>query len=170
MEDAQRQSQIVHAPSRPAIVGKVSIFLAGTTTKTSGSDWREALTEVLGHLPITIFNPLRPDWDSTWLEDVTFAPFRKQVEWELDMQEQADVVIVYFGPGTDAPISLLEFGLCARARKALVVCNGEYRRRGNVQIVCQRLAIEYLDAEDDWTAAVIRRVEGLLGQMAQSGY
>jgi hypothetical protein len=163
-ESQPRQAQIIQAPSRPTITGKVSLFLAGTTTRTAGPDWRETLTGALAHFPITVFNPLRPDWDSTWREDITFIPFREQVEWELDMQERADVVVVYYGPGTDAPISLLELGLSARAGQALVVCHGEYRKRGNVQIVCRRLGLQFLDAEDDWAGAIVRRVEGMLDE------
>ncbi|KAK4149528.1 hypothetical protein C8A00DRAFT_37880 [Chaetomidium leptoderma] len=162
-ESQPRQAQIIQAPARPAITGKALVFLAGTTSRTSGPDWRESLTEAIGHLPITIFNPLRPDWNSTWREDVTFAPFREQVEWELDMQERAGVVVVYFGPGTDAPVSLLELGLCARSGKALVACHGDYRKRGNVQVVCRRFGIALLRVEDDLAAAVIERVENLLG-------
>ncbi|KAK4039635.1 hypothetical protein C8A01DRAFT_36418 [Parachaetomium inaequale] len=163
MDDSPRQkAQIIQAPSRPLITGVKSVFLAGTTTPTPGPDWRETLTDALSHLPITVFNPLRADWDSSWREDVTFAPFRDQVDWELDMQEGADVVVVYFGPGTDAPISLLELGLCAKSDKAIVVCHRDYRKRGNVQVVCRRLGVEFLDAGDDWVGRVIERVESLM--------
>ncbi|KAL2018613.1 hypothetical protein VTK56DRAFT_583 [Thermocarpiscus australiensis] len=161
-EGHEPNAQVVQAPSRPAIDrSHSSVFLAGTTSRASGPDWRETLINAVSHLPITIFNPLRPDWDSTWREDVTFAPFREQVEWELDMQEQADVIVVYYGPGTDAPISLLELGLCARSGKAIVVCHEGYSKRGNVQVVCQRFGIEFLDARDDIAASVIRRLEDL---------
>lgn len=161
-ESPSQQAQLIQAPSRPAITGKISVFLAGTTSRTSGPDWRETLTAVITHLPVTIFNPLRPDWDSSWREDITFTPFREQVEWELDMQERADVVVIYFGPGTDAPISLLELGLCARSGKAVVACHQDYRKRGNVQIVCQRFGMDFMDAGDAWEVEVIRRLESLL--------
>ncbi|KAK3332789.1 hypothetical protein B0T19DRAFT_448654 [Cercophora scortea] len=158
-------AQVVFAPARPKIAGKRSVFLAGTTSRaSSGLDWRETLTNALSHLPVTIFNPLRPDWDSSWREDITFAPFREQVEWELDMQEQADVVVVYYGPGTDAPISLLELGLCARSGKAIVACHQHYKKRGNVQIVSQRLGIEFLDASGDLAGVVIGRLRRLWDQ------
>jgi hypothetical protein len=167
MEDSPPQkAQLIQAPSRPAITGKISIFLAGTTSRTAGPDWRETLTAAITHLPVTIFNPLRPDWDSSWVEDVAFAPFREQTEWELDMQERADVVVVYFGPGTDAPISLLELGLCVRSGKAVVACHRDYRKRGNVQAVCQRFGVQFLDAGDACEVEVIRRLERLLGQTA----
>lgn len=159
-----RGAQIIRAPSRTGVTGQKSVFLAGTTSRTDGPDWRDTLSDAVSHFPVTIFNPLRPDWDSSWREDVTFGPFREQVEWELDMQELADVVVVYFGPATDAPISLLELGLCARSGKAVVACHREYRKRGNVQILCKRFGIEFLDGEDEIAPAVTRRLVGLLGR------
>ncbi len=162
-EATQKKAQVVQAPSRPAIHGKKSVFLAGTTSPTADRDWREVLIEALSHLPVTFFNPLRPDWDSSWREDVTFEPFREQVHWELDMQEHADVVVIYYGPNTVAPISLLEFGLCARSGKAIVACHRDYMKRGNVHIVSERLGLEFLDVEEDLAAAVERRLRHLLG-------
>jgi hypothetical protein len=158
MSGAGDRAQVIHAPARPPIAGRHSVFLAGTTTRTAGPDWREILIECLGDLSVTIFNPLRPDWDSSWKEDVGFPPFREQVEWELDMQEEADLVVIYYGPNTDAPISLLELGLCARSGKALVFCHKEYRKRGNVCIVAERLGIEMVDSEEDILQAVRRRL------------
>ncbi|KAK4107845.1 hypothetical protein N656DRAFT_802290 [Canariomyces notabilis] len=161
-----RKAQLVQAPFRPEITGRRLVFLAGTTSRTSGPDWRETLTDAISHLPVTVFNPLRPDWDSSWKEDVTFAPFREQVDWELDMQERADMVVVYFGPATDAPISLLELGLCARSGKGVVVvCHRDYRKRGNVEIVCQRYGIEFYDAGEDFTASILGMLGALLAGM-----
>ncbi len=160
-------AQLIQAPARPPITHPTTLFLAGTTTASAGNpDWRATLSATLADLPVTIFNPLRPDWDSSWREDVSFAPFREQVEWELDMQDRAALVVVYFGAGTDAPISLLELGLCARSGRAVVVCHRGYRKRGNVEIVCRRLGVEVVDAdlgEGEWLGVVRRRVEGLIG-------
>ena len=151
------------APARPPVVGQRSVFLAGTIAKNShGVDWRDVVIEALSHLPVTIFNPLRPDWDSSWKEDVDFHPFREQVEWELDMQDHADIVFVYYGPGTEAPISLLELGLAARMGKAMVACHRDYKKRGNVHIVSQRLGIDFLDADANFVESVVRKVESLL--------
>jgi hypothetical protein len=161
---SEKKAQIVPAPARPDIVGKRSVFLAGTTTRTAGPDWRETLINAIAHLPVTLFNPLRADWDSSWREDVDFPPFTEQVHWELDMQEDADVVVVYYGPGTDAPISLLELGLCARSGKAIVACHRDYKKRGNVHIVSQRLGIEFLDTEEDFVSSVTRRLQSLLDE------
>ncbi|KAK1828047.1 hypothetical protein QBC39DRAFT_360237 [Podospora conica] len=155
----QPQAQVVPAPVRPPLVGQRSVFLAGTIDK---ADWRNDVIEALSHLPITIFNPRRHDWDSSWKEDAECLPFRNQVEWELDMQDHADIVFVYYGPETEAPISLLEFGLVARQGKAMVACHRDYKKRGNVHIVSQRLGIDFLDADADFISSVVRKVESLL--------
>lgn len=158
-EASNQKAQIVHAPSRPKITGRKSVFLAGTT---SGTDWRQRVTRALSHLPVTIYNPLRADWDSSWREDPSFKPFREQVDWELDMQEQADVVVIYFGAGTDAPISLLELGLCARSGKAIVAFDPGYRKRGNVLVVAERFGLKTLEGSDRLVEEVAKRLEGLL--------
>lgn len=158
MPQTHPRNQVILAPSREPHRGIKSIFLAGTTTKTDQRDWREVLTESLSHLPLTIINPYRPDWDSSWREDVTCAPFREQVEWELDMQDSADIVVIYFHPVTEAPISLLELGLCAKTGKAIVVCPEKYKKRGNVQIVCQRYKIEMVESIEVLKEAIMRRL------------
>ncbi|KAI1173496.1 hypothetical protein F4777DRAFT_445876 [Nemania sp. FL0916] len=179
--------QIINAPSRTPALGAKSIFLAGTTSPTSTGDWRLELLALLSSslslspsasssssstssapipTPLTIYNPLRPDWDATWREDINFAPYREQVEWELDMQEAADIVVVYFHPETKAPISLLELGLCARREGrgkgggVVVVCPEGYWKRGNVQIVCRRFGVQIVDDVRALRDAVMERVAG----------
>ena len=148
-----QKAQIIQAPSRSAITGESSVFLAGTTTKSSSPDWRQTLTEAVSHLPITVLNPLRLDWDHTWGPEQISA----QVEWELDMQERADIVVVCFGPETDAPISLLELGLSARSGKAIVACHQEYSKTVNVEIVCRRFGLEFIHDDADLAESVIKK-------------
>ncbi|KAI1422467.1 hypothetical protein F5Y12DRAFT_618323 [Xylaria sp. FL1777] len=158
MQKSTPKCQIINAPSREPSRGAKTIFLAGTTTPTNERDWREWLSELLADEPLTIYNPLRTDWDSTWREDISFEPYREQVEWELDMQEIADIVVVYFHPASKAPISLLELGLCARTGKAIVVCPEGYWKRGNVQMVCNRYAIEMVDGVNALKEAIMRKL------------
>ena len=154
-----QRGQIIRAPSEEAINGVKSVFLAGTTTSVDKIDWREKLSASLSEHPITIFNPNRPDWDSTWREDITFAPYREQVLWELDKQARADLVVVYFHPATAAPISLLEFGLSARIPgKVVAIAPEGYSKRGNVQIVCQKFGIEFLDNIDKLHEIIINKL------------
>ncbi|POR39251.1 Uncharacterized protein TPAR_00554 [Tolypocladium paradoxum] len=156
---AQQRSQAIYAPSEEPPRGIKSVFLAGTTSRVDTTDWRETLTSLLSETPITIYNPYLPDWDSTWRENIDFAPYRQQVEWELDKQDRADMVVLYFHPATQAPISLLEFGLCARAAgKAIVYCPEGYWKRGNVQIVCQKFGIEMVESIAGLRDAVMKRM------------
>jgi hypothetical protein len=63
------------------------IFLAGTTTAVDNVDSREKSSASLFEYPITIFNTNRPDWDSTWREDITFAPRREQVLFSTQLHQ-----------------------------------------------------------------------------------
>jgi hypothetical protein len=163
MPKSSVECQIINAPSRELPHGVKKVFLAGTTSPTDDGDWRESLCESLADQPLTIYNPLRRDWDSTWREDISFEPYREQVEWELDMQESADAVVVYFHPATKAPISLLELGLCAGTGKAIVVCPEGYWKRGNVQIVCKRYNIEMVEDVNGLKDTIVRKLLGGAG-------
>lgn len=155
----QTRNQVIYAPSEEAHRGVKSIFLAGTTNKVEVSDWREILSTSLSDVPVTMYNPYRADWDCSWREDIDFTPYREQVEWELDKQEKADIVVFYFHPATQAPISLLEFGICARIPgKAIVICPKSFWKRGNVQIVCKKFGIEMVDNIDRLREAIMKRL------------
>ncbi|KAK1633812.1 hypothetical protein BDP81DRAFT_325893 [Colletotrichum phormii] len=134
-----KKSRIIRPLTREQSIHETAIFLAGTTSK---RDWRKGLADSLSHLPVVIFDPFRPDWDSTWKEDISDERFNSQVKWELDMQERADIIVVYFEPETEGHISLLELGLCAHSgSKVIVACSEGYKKRGNVQVVCSRYEI-----------------------------
>ncbi|EOO03910.1 hypothetical protein UCRPA7_563 [Phaeoacremonium minimum UCRPA7] len=155
--------QVILAPSRAPQQHRTSVFLAGSTSPVPGEpDWRDTLTSALVALPVTVYNPLRPDWDGSWREDVSFAPFREQVQWELEKQDAADVVVVYFHPASKAPISLMELGLSTRrAGRSVVCCPEGYWKRGNVQLVCQRYGVECVDREEGLAKAVIDKLNSL---------
>jgi hypothetical protein len=74
------------------------------------------------------------------------------VNWELDMLDAADIVVMYLAPGSKSPISLLEFGLCARSAKLKVCCPQGFWRRGNVEVVCMRNRIPLFETLDDLIA------------------
>ncbi|KAI1208191.1 uncharacterized protein F4807DRAFT_155808 [Annulohypoxylon truncatum] len=160
MPPTHSKNQVIFAPSNEPYIGTKSVFLAGTTTKTDDRDWREVLAESLLDLPLTVINPYRPDWDSSWREDITCILYKEQVEWELQKQDSADIIVFYFHPATEAPISLLELGLCARAGKAIVMCPEGYKKRGNVQIVCQKYGLETVESLDALKPAIVKRMPG----------
>jgi hypothetical protein len=71
------------------------------------------------------------------------------VEWELDMLDAADIVVMYLAAGTKSPISLLELGLYARSGKLKVCCPEGFWRRGNVEVVCRRYRVPLFATLDD---------------------
>jgi hypothetical protein len=132
-------ARVLKPPSRIELArGARSVFLAGSIEMGSAEHWQAVITSALEDLEITILNPRRDAWDASWEQSPAFALFREQVEWELEGQERATVIAMYFAPATKAPVTLLELGLFATSGRLVVCCPPGYWRRGNVEIVCAR--------------------------------
>ena len=132
--------------------GTPSLFLAGSIEMGTAEKWQEKVVAAFRGRPILILNPRRDDWDSNWEQSIDNPEFAKQVNWELDALDNADLVIFYFDPNTKSPITLLELGLQAQRKRTdqlLVICPEGYWRRGNVQIVCQRKGIAMENTLED---------------------
>lgn len=132
----------------------LSVFLAGSIEMDKAADWqRQTIDHLAQHenaKDLTVFNPRRKAWDSSWVQTIDNPKFAEQVNWELDHLDQASVVFIYFQADTKSPISLMELGLVAGRGIAdinpiVVVCPEGFWRRGNVQIVCERYGIPCLD-------------------------
>ena len=121
----------------------LSIFLAGSIEMGSAEDWQKVLiSEILQmNKNITIYNPRRDDWDSSWVQEQANPQFNHQVNWELNSLEVSDIIFMYFSPETKSPISLLELGLNAANKKMIVCCPDGFWRKGNVDVVCSRMGI-----------------------------
>ena len=115
-------------------------------------DWQNSIIEKFSGSPVTFLNPRRDAWDSSWEQRKYNKNFRSQVEWEIEMQEKADIIFMYFSPETKSPISLLELGLFARTGKLIVCCPETFWRKGNVEIVCEKYGVPEFDFLD--TAAL----------------
>ena len=126
---------IAHLPSQP------SVFLAGSIDMGSAEDWQQEVSTRLAVYDLTILNPRRDDWDATWIQAIDNPQFRAQVEWELEALERADLILMYFAPTSQAPITLLELGLFARSGRVVVCCPAPFWRKGNVDVVCARYGI-----------------------------
>ncbi len=131
-----------------------SVFLAGSIEQGAAEMWQASVAAALADLNIVVLNPRRNSWDANWPQEIGFAPFREQVEWELAAQEMADLIAFYFSPATRSPITLLELGLAARQSRAVVCCPADFWRRGNVEIVCSRYGIEQVATLDDLIRAI----------------
>lgn len=128
------------------------IFLAGSIEMGAAVNWQEQVTTALEGKDITILNPRRDDWDSSWVQSINNDQFREQVEWELDALSKADGIIMYFDPNTKSPISLLELGLHARHPGLVVCCPEGFWRKGNVDVVCKKYDIAQIPTLEELIA------------------
>jgi hypothetical protein len=144
---------LIKAPNKLDFKG-LSVFLCGSIEMGSAINWQTYVIEKLKDLDITVLNPRRDDWDSSWVQSIDNPQFREQVEWELEAQEKADVIVIYFDKDTKSPITLLELGLFVRSGKLIVCCPEGFWRKGNVDIVCKKYNVTQVDSLD-------KLVEGL---------
>ncbi len=135
----------------------ITMFLGGSIEMGVAEDWQTRITEQLAvYENVTILNPRRDEWDSSWEQRMSNPQFTEQVVWELDSLDKADIIIMYFSPETKSPISLLELGLF-KDRRIYVCCPDGFWRKGNVEIVCDRYNIRLYDDLDLMLQEIIKQ-------------
>jgi len=153
--------EIIKAPSSFSMVpNRRYLFLAGSIEMGNAENWQQEIEGFLKDLDMTILNPRRDDWDSSWEQSIGNSQFREQVEWELQGLEISDFIALYFSPGTKSPITLLELGLFAKSRpgKLIVCCPDGFWRKGNVDIVCLRYGVQQVDSIQQLVDEIYLRV------------
>lgn len=140
----------------------IKIFLAGTIEMGNSIDWQQKIIEDFQEYyqdkEITILNPRRKDWDSSWVQTIENEQFSGQVNWELDALEASDFIIMFFDKNSKSPISMLELGLFADSKKMLVCCEEGFWRKGNIDIVCKRKGIPTFETIDHLIAALKTKI------------
>jgi hypothetical protein len=129
--------------------GRRSVFLAGSIDLGGAPLWQREVARELAETDLVVLDPRRRDWDASWRQSIDEPKFREQVEWELEAQERADLIIMYFAPASQAPITLLELGLFARSGRLVVCCPEGFWRRGNVEVVCARYGVRRVEQLSD---------------------
>lgn len=138
----------------------LSIFLAGSIEMGSAENYQEVLTSKLEALckDLTVFNPRRDDWDSSWIQEQSNPQFNYQVNWELNKLDGCDIIFMYFSPETKSPISLLELGRYAGRKEMIVCCPSGFWRRGNVEILCTRTGTQLFEKLEDAVGALLTKI------------
>lgn len=152
------------------ISNRPSVFLAGSIEMGTAEHWQERVKTHLEQrckewnveedFDLTLINPRRDDWDSSWVQDISNSQFREQVEWELEGMENSDYTFMYFSPETKSPITLLELGLhCPYANDhTLVVCPEGFWRKGNVDVVCNWFGVVQAETFEEGLDRLLERI------------
>ena len=153
--------QIVKAPNRYEDLPHPWMFLAGSIEMGAAEKWQDVICQNLMEYNGTILNPLREDWDSSWIESKNNPQFRDQVGWELDGQAESDIIVFYFDPKSKSPITLMEFGMFGPEsdRQIIVCCPEGFWKKGNVDIVCERHQLQTEPELHDLVDALRREVD-----------
>jgi hypothetical protein len=153
--------KIIKSPNKIPISSTDKIlFLAGSIEMGKAHDWQEEIEEELKDLNIVVLNPRRDDWDSSWVQSIENDKFNEQVNWELDAQDRADYIAMYFDPLTKSPISIFELGLYAASGKLIVCCPPHFWRKGNIDIVCKRYNIPLFSNKAEFIKAIKEKIKG----------
>ncbi len=139
------------------------VFLAGSIEMGTARDWQSEIEIALSSFDGFILNPRRLIFDNTLVQSINTPTFKEQVDWELDAQDEADIILMNFLPETKAPITLLELGLYAQTKKLIVCCPDGFWRKGNVEIICDRFSIPLLHTFKDFVSYAKASVQLVIG-------
>ena len=117
-----------------------SIFLAGTIDNEDSLNWQDKVIIELINLGVSceIFNPRREHWNP----NPSKKEMEKQIKWEQEHLDKADIIVMVLLDDSKSPISLLELGLYANTNKLIVFCTDKFYRYDNVKLTCKKYNIE----------------------------
>lgn len=118
-----------------------SVFLAGTIDNGTSENWQQQVIDELGRLglgeKIVVFNPRRDYWNP----NSDTEALEKQILWEQEHLDKADLIVMIFKGNSKSPITLLELGLYAKSKKLVVFCTDSFYRYTNVKLTCKKYHI-----------------------------
>lgn len=158
------RSITIQSPNPLPDDGRISVFLAGSIDMGGSVDWQAQVARELADEGVVLLNPRRDDWNPAWKPSADEPEFRRQVEWELTALQRADVIAMYFAPGSQSPVTLLELGLHAGSGKLLLACPDGFWRKGNVDITADRYGVPRYESLDALIAGVRQRLAELRRQ------
>ncbi len=134
------------------------IFLAGSIEMGKAIMWQPDVISKLSNEKILFYNPSRDDWDSSWEQVIENPEFNKQVTWELQKQEESDIIIMYFDPNTISPVTLIEYGLHVKSGKLIVYCPDGYFKKGNIDITSAMYDVTMVNSFDELIETIKKRL------------
>jgi hypothetical protein len=140
------------APNRPSefdLEMRSIIFLAGTIDLGNSWDWQAHVTKELKNTNCVVYNPRRDNWDNSWKQEEDNENLSIQVNWEIDMMDAADIIVMYIAPGSKSAITLFEYGKYIESGKIKLCCPDGFFRKGNIDIYAKRFNVEVFATLDD---------------------
>ena len=114
--------------------GVPTLFLGGGIS--SCKDWQAKLVEKLTDYNVTIYNPLRKDFD---INNPKVS--EEQIKWEHKYLHESNILVLYFAQETLCPITLFELGAALERniyvttkQDIIVYCEPEYSRKFDVEL------------------------------------
>lgn len=155
--------QVIKPPvSHQHVNEPVSVFTAGTIDMGQAEDWQARFEEHFKDHDITVLNPRRDNWDYNIEQTITNPVFNEQVNWELDGLITADIIALYFVPGSTSIITMMELGMFAYTGKIIAYCPDDFWRRGNVEVCAARNPITVTNDETLWLQEIEKRIERIV--------
>lgn len=142
-------AKMISAPTKYNRLNEKIIFLSGSTENSDKDSWQDKLLKELEDLNVTMLNPYRADYNSLSDSELT-----KQIEWELDGLERADIVAIYFDSSTKAAITLLELGLSAKNKTVVIFCEGKFWKHKEVTVVAKKYKLSVFDNYDNFVKKI----------------
>ena len=149
----------------PVYFERVPVFIAGGISNCP--DWQTELVKLIDTDRFDVINPRRPGGLGK-----TGKAARKQIEWEHQALELAQIVLFWFPKESICPISLFEYGkflerACKEGIRLIGGCDPEYARAFDLDIQTQlavdwaaddEVAVDFVIGWDDFTAMVSEEI------------
>ncbi|MEO6301620.1 MAG: nucleoside 2-deoxyribosyltransferase domain-containing protein, partial [Bacteroidia bacterium] len=123
------------------------------------------LEEALNKTDVTIFNPRRLDFDPKAKYKSDNPYMVQQIKWELSHLDKADIIVFYFDPNGEAPITLYEMGRVSRdvselKKKGLIYCPEGYWKKANVDVNGEYDFFNFAETEEELIEFLKQMIKG----------
>lgn len=160
--------QVIRAPSEEQARHPTTVLLAGFNWGTHTPGWCDTFSNSLSGVPVTIYNPHGPNWNSSisaWVQEqadawegkvedireIRLPELNKQIKWEQTKTFGSTIGVV---PLTRGLSSLAVQQLVNYGPKMLLVCGPSYPERQGLEQACAEH--EELEIFEDLNAAADR--------------
>lgn len=129
------------------------LYLGGTIGVAKTDDWREKVKDAIKDADgLTVFDPVIADWVRVRNSKERKFNLHKQINWELEAQEESDYIVYYFSPTAKASFAFLELGFFATmnnssqsAMNILVCCPKGFWKKDYIDVFCDRYNIDKVE-------------------------